>query len=160
MKRWIFNIVAGLSLLLCIAAAMVWSRSYSVGDLWQWSDPGAGRLLSLWTIPGTICVRWRPLSTPFPAGYRHITREKMSWGSPPPAFRFYGKDATAMVAGWLATSILAVLPACWFGVLLLRLVRNSRRSNAPVCLNCGYNLTGNVSGVCPECGMAIEAVKP
>ncbi len=24
------------------------------------------------------------------------------------------------------------------------------------CLNCAYNLTGNVSGVCPECGERIE----
>lgn len=23
------------------------------------------------------------------------------------------------------------------------------------CLNCGYNLTGNISGICPECGRAI-----
>ena len=26
----------------------------------------------------------------------------------------------------------------------------------PVCIACGYNLTGNVSGVCPECGTAVE----
>ena len=25
------------------------------------------------------------------------------------------------------------------------------------CAECGYNLTGNVSGVCPECGTDIEA---
>jgi len=25
----------------------------------------------------------------------------------------------------------------------------------PVCGRCGYNLTGNSSGVCPECGWAI-----
>jgi len=25
------------------------------------------------------------------------------------------------------------------------------------CLKCGYNLTGNVSGVCPECGCATKA---
>ncbi len=25
----------------------------------------------------------------------------------------------------------------------------------PVCVNCGYDLRGNVSGVCPECGKAI-----
>ncbi|MCP4247259.1 MAG: hypothetical protein GY778_09445 [bacterium] len=24
--------------------------------------------------------------------------------------------------------------------------------------SCGYNLTGNISGVCPECGTAIEDV--
>lgn len=27
---------------------------------------------------------------------------------------------------------------------------------AHLCRTCGYNLTGNVSGVCPECGTAIE----
>lgn len=26
-----------------------------------------------------------------------------------------------------------------------------------VCSTCGYNLTGNVSGICPECGVAIGA---
>jgi predicted amidophosphoribosyltransferase len=25
------------------------------------------------------------------------------------------------------------------------------------CQNCGYNLTGNVSGRCPECGQAIDS---
>lgn len=24
------------------------------------------------------------------------------------------------------------------------------------CTNCGYDLTGNVSGVCPECGAAFD----
>ncbi|UCC32450.1 MAG: hypothetical protein JSU86_09245 [Phycisphaerales bacterium] len=31
-------------------------------------------------------------------------------------------------------------------------VRRSRRRRQGLCLRCGYNLTGNVSGVCPECG--------
>lgn len=29
----------------------------------------------------------------------------------------------------------------------------------PTCIECGYNLTGNVSGVCPECGTRMEAKK-
>lgn len=28
-------------------------------------------------------------------------------------------------------------------------------SDAGVCAGCGYDLNGNVSGVCPECGLAI-----
>ncbi len=32
-----------------------------------------------------------------------------------------------------------------------------RPDDAPVCLTCGYNLTGNVSGVCPECGIGVTA---
>ncbi|HEY8749850.1 MAG TPA: hypothetical protein VIM11_17840 [Tepidisphaeraceae bacterium] len=27
-----------------------------------------------------------------------------------------------------------------------------RRSRAGLCLHCGYDLTGNASGICPECG--------
>ncbi len=35
--------------------------------------------------------------------------------------------------------------ACW-GILAAR--------GEPICTACGYNLTGNVSGKCPECGRA------
>jgi len=31
-------------------------------------------------------------------------------------------------------------------------VRRSRADGFDRCESCGYNLTGNVSGVCPECG--------
>ncbi len=41
-----------------------------------------------------------------------------------------------------------------------RITRNLRhelnRGGLPTCLKCGYNLTGNVSGVCPECGRKLE----
>lgn len=33
-------------------------------------------------------------------------------------------------------------------------VRRWRRRRKGLCINCGYDLTGNVSGVCPECGSA------
>ena len=49
-----------------------------------------------------------------------------------------------------------------FGYLWLcrsRLQRPMREylnsSGMRVCMDCGYNLTGNVSGVCPECGEQI-----
>ncbi len=38
------------------------------------------------------------------------------------------------------------------GVLLTGLIRRTRRKNSGACFRCGYNLTGNVSGICPECG--------
>jgi hypothetical protein len=31
-----------------------------------------------------------------------------------------------------------------------------RRRKLGLCLRCGYDLTANVSGVCPECGTEIE----
>jgi hypothetical protein len=29
------------------------------------------------------------------------------------------------------------------------------RNKKGLCIKCGYNLTGNVSGICPECGEKI-----
>lgn len=41
-----------------------------------------------------------------------------------------------------------------FVVIPLLLLWQPARRRPPrgCCLNCGYNLTGNVSGACPECG--------
>jgi len=39
--------------------------------------------------------------------------------------------------------------------LLLRPCRRVYRRRRGRCIECGYNLTGNVSGVCPECGEKI-----
>ena len=43
---------------------------------------------------------------------------------------------------------------CWTPVVvrLNRLTIRQRRINRGLCRHCGYNLTGNVSGICPECG--------
>jgi hypothetical protein len=60
--------------------------------------------------------------------------------------------------------------ACWFAAMAVVLgfnclrVRPYRRflraelhaRGVAICRQCGYDLTGNVSGVCPECGAAIE----
>src|ERR1700722_1913560 len=47
---------------------------------------------------------------------------------------------------WSINATLFVLPAFW-------LWRRFRPTRPPGCCNkCGYNLTGNISGVCPECG--------
>lgn len=41
-----------------------------------------------------------------------------------------------------------VLPLLWLLPFHLRFLRRARNQ----CLRCGYNLTGNLSGICPECG--------
>ena len=49
-----------------------------------------------------------------------------------------------------------VLLLAWPTVAFLRgPLRRWRRRRKGLCLACGYDLTGNVSGVCPECGEAI-----
>ena len=45
----------------------------------------------------------------------------------------------------------------FFAWAICRLVRGKPLINdGSLCAHCGYNLTGNVSGICPECGTKIE----
>ena len=49
-----------------------------------------------------------------------------------------------------------VLSACYpTFVLVCWSIHRRRRSGRGLCMSCRYDLTGNVSGVCPECGRAI-----
>ena len=47
---------------------------------------------------------------------------------------------------WIPAVILAVATVFWW--------RRDRRHPSGHCQHCGYNLTGNQSGICPECGCA------
>lgn len=46
------------------------------------------------------------------------------------------------------------IPFAFFALVTLDLWRKSRRHPPGCCRKCGYDLTGNVSGKCPECGTA------
>lgn len=50
------------------------------------------------------------------------------------------------LAGWMIASLMALVGWEWWGH------RHRVPAGAPRCAACGYNLTGNMSGVCPECG--------
>lgn len=53
---------------------------------------------------------------------------------------------------WAPLALFTAGPVwCLLGVRL----RRARRRRRGCCLKCGYNLTGNVSGVCPECGAPV-----
>jgi hypothetical protein len=58
------------------------------------------------------------------------------------------------IAAWIPFVLLCVVPS----FILIRRVRRTRRWAATGrCVQCGYNLTGNVSGICPECGAALKS---
>lgn len=58
---------------------------------------------------------------------------------------------TLIAPFWVPAVILAFVPTLVLvGGIPRR--RRARRRKLGLCLRCGYNLTGNTSGVCPECG--------
>ena len=54
---------------------------------------------------------------------------------------------------WFLALVFAAYPALIF---IRGPLRRWRRRYKGLCLKCGYDLTGNVSGTCPECGTAVE----
>jgi hypothetical protein len=76
---------------------------------------------------------------------------------PRPPFGFSGSQ-------WLVESSYFRLPVWPLATLLMippirdsiRERRRLRRKKRNECLECGYNLTGNISGLCPECGMPVR----
>jgi hypothetical protein len=54
---------------------------------------------------------------------------------------------------WYLIVVCSIVPVIAF--IRAPLLR-SRRRRRNQCVHCGYSLTGNVSGVCPECGRKVE----
>ena len=59
---------------------------------------------------------------------------------------------------YMALALFGVVAALFYAFLERPSRLSSARRSAGLCLKCGYDLTGNVSGVCPECGAAATVI--
>ncbi len=96
----------------------------------------------------------------------------VGWGGPRAFDPFFWQRARPLFtwigpyhySSWGTTTIVTPLwllqGVCALPAIVLWIVwrRSCRRYRAGHCRRCGYDLTGNVSGVCPECGVATLAV--
>ena len=67
------------------------------------------------------------------------------------AFAVARGDTTMLL--WLAAAIALMWLPAWYWLARPFARDRARRANGQ-CTRCGYDLRGNVSGVCPECGQA------
>jgi hypothetical protein len=67
--------------------------------------------------------------------------------------RPYYRECAVTVPLWFPFAVLAAYPAIAF---IRGPARRWRRRKRGLCVKCAYDLTGNVSGVCPECGKPID----
>src|SRR5437868_2850446 len=164
MRRRLFTVLSVLSLVACLALAALCVRSYRIGDTFTAFSPNA--IYSVVMVHGRIVLA------------RDIDRGAHPWlRAPPRAFHTsdcpprrywavqfsydnrhgvydYPRGASGNVLVfpiWLLAVATAMVSACWLSALLCR--RTRRKAGG--CPRCGYNLTGNTSGVCPECGTPI-----
>lgn len=59
-------------------------------------------------------------------------------------------------SGWTIAVLPLWIPLAISTCFAIRLTRRYRRSILRYCRGCSYDLTGNTSGVCPECGSPIR----
>lgn len=53
-------------------------------------------------------------------------------------------------------AIIGVVPVFVAALFNRRLSRQDRRERDGACIHCGYCLTGNTTGICPECGVRVS----
>jgi hypothetical protein len=57
-----------------------------------------------------------------------------------------------MIDRWAGVAVIVAVVALMWALLDRPTWIKARRWDRGQCVRCGYDLTGNVSGVCPECG--------
>jgi hypothetical protein len=184
MRRTLFTLASAVSLLLCIAAAFLWIRGHWVQDrLFLRRSTITWDLAS---IDGALRFSrvedWhdRPRSPHDSPGFRlNYFSEEQVLGDGDLSF-----EGSASSAGWqllgfvfcptqvsdrptmtfatlyiipLWSIVLVTLPLPMIWLRPMQRLRQWRRGRQGSCPTCSYNLKGNASGVCPECGSKIAA---
>ncbi len=74
--------------------------------------------------------------------------------------RTVGWDIWFAVSWWMPSALCVAYPALFYARRAAAAWRRARRRKRGLCAHCGYNLTGNVSGRCSECGTPIPGAGP
>jgi len=123
----------------------------------MWSVPGMFFFALLFALPTSALglVRWwLALPALVLAGYgNHALWMEMH------APGMWGAILNELGWSWVIGNFVAwnmAFVVCWIGLMMINKQRTrSGRISEGLCVECGYNLTGNVSGICPECGERI-----
>ena len=162
MRRRLFNFATALSLLLFLATATLWVRSYFGLVGYQTSAHGDAFFLEVVRggfqyghfgkesfgkgIYGDIL----PLTGWYsgPAKDALIVHTRFGFGS---ASLLSPKISMTLIPAFFPLVVFAVMPMIWF----YSWRRHHQDAGKPRCPVCRYDLTGNAFGTCPECGSKI-----
>ncbi len=104
---------------------------------------------------GTITIGWAPRNPRRRTGREDGFTWEQTYANSWPAWSTIYRVNVSISRGFVAPSW---VPAAVFAVLSWLLVRpllSENRRRLGLCTGCGYDLTGNESGVCSECGMTV-----
>ena len=160
MRRRLFTLAGTASLVLCLAAAVMWLRSTWRGDALTVGGPLG---LVIRSQPGLIIVNvspgaaenrrgWRHEAWPYPAGWSRWSRQRPRWwhrlGFGHDVGWTEGQRVDSLVLPYyFVVSVAGVLA----GLFLVQRLRARRRPCTGRCPHCGYDLRATPER-CPECG--------
>jgi len=135
------SVLVGVVCLMSTLLTITWTS----GDRNHQLGLSEGVLFISWSVVPDLLGSWQPVQSGWVCSANTSTEP----------FWDYGIVQDSPLS-WVAIPIwgpiiLAAVPTIW----LWSMAR--KRTPPGHCLGCGYNLTGNVSGVCPECGTPIPA---
>jgi len=133
--RHLFTFASVVSLLVCLATLLLCKASYSEGSYNFESGLFGGD--SMWYLN-------------YYGGYRG----NLVVGRSSPYRPIATVDISVRL--WVVAGIALLLPMSRLALWLVRRGRTHLRKEAGRCISCNYDLTGNVSGICPECGTKIS----
>ncbi|HXE54845.1 MAG TPA: hypothetical protein VN541_17625 [Tepidisphaeraceae bacterium] len=134
MLRRSFAVLSALSLLLCLTTAVFWVGSYRHPDFIR-LDRGNTNVRILGSEDGAVFVRRVTID---------MANRQMHVLSIFPEY---------ICPYFVPFAMTLVLP---IGYLARRILVRRTRVRLGHCIRCGYDLTGNISGVCPECGTPVR----
>jgi len=154
MLRRLFNASSLVSLLLVVAVSALSALSYSI-------PAGASRSFPNWrggfALRGGEFVLWRQAaarSADLDAFRSYVTPPR--WERAGVVFRKGNASGVRwwdlrVPSAWVALAS-CLLPVAWLLAAWREAKRRRRRIVRSLCANCGYDLRGSTTGVCPECG--------
>ena len=172
--RRLFTFASVVSLLIYIATAVLWVRSYSHVERFGFARTYGGRAggqsshtLGVTNAAGVLrCDRikmdesvrgephwsWVYEASPFWDDYPVIpiqaTVGPVGWGEHSDMF---GERYSLTIPHWVPFVIFGFLPAVWLSSISARRKRAQARLEKHCCVDCGYDLRAT-PGRCPECG--------
>jgi hypothetical protein len=182
LARHLFTVCSAVSLLLCVAACVlwVWSQTHITSfvlsrqpdtrgeRVWVIASAGGGLYLSAmqypgWPYPAAPAGRWRDFRARGLDGNAFgvvewdlvgfAYQKERPWGYSP------GQPRAWRVPMWFIASLLAAPAGLWLVVGWLS--RRRRRAALGLCPTCGYDLRVHAAGDrCPECGNAVAHAAP
>jgi hypothetical protein len=176
MKRWTFNILAVLSLSLCVATMAMWLRSHSTYDVWvaaqghyKWQIVSADSHIEFAQITNVRAAlapyRYHAYGPNSGRGFFEpvddegywigLTTRDVHWDRS--ASGIWQEHHRGIVIGYWLLCALATLPSLWWCMSHWRArARRRRRLRLGQCPNCAYDLRASKDR-CPECGSPITA---